>query len=94
MIKALAEKTGWTKVEPSKEEKERLKEGMEIFRQALTEDAKTERERGSGLPEDWRNRKFTDMTIKTIDPKTGEVKPIKHYGLPPGAENRLIGAFT
>ena len=93
MIKALAKKTGWTRVELSKEEKERLKEGMEISGQAI-EDAKREREKGSGLPEDWRNRRFKDMTIATIDPETGEVKPIKHYGLPPGAENRPMGAFT
>jgi hypothetical protein len=94
MMKVLAEEKGWTKVELSEKEKKRLKKGMEIFWQVLADDEKTERERGPGLPEDWRNRRFKDITIEAIDPKTGEVKPIEHYGLPLGAENRLMGAFT
>jgi len=70
MIKCLtaAEKTGWTEVRLSKEEKERLKGGMEIFEQALAEDARAERERGSGLPEDWRNRKLNLLSIMVFHP--------------------------
>ena len=36
----------------------RLKEGIAKFRQALEEDEKERRERGSGLPSDWGNRIF------------------------------------
>jgi len=43
-----------------KEEKEkgdqRLKEGIEKFREALEQDAKEAAARGSGLPKDWRSR--------------------------------------
>ena len=43
-----------------KEQKEkgdqRLKEGVEKFREALEQDAKAVATRGSGLPKDWRNR--------------------------------------
>ena len=35
---------------------QRLKEGMEKFREALEQDAKEAAARGSGLPKDWRNR--------------------------------------
>lgn len=36
----------------------RFKEGFAKMRQAFEEDEKRERERGSGLPADWRNRVF------------------------------------
>lgn len=43
-----------------KEQKEkgdqRLKEGIEKFREALEQDAKEAAARGSGLPKDWRSR--------------------------------------
>jgi len=43
-----------------KEQKEkgeqRLKPGIEKFREALEQDAKEAAARGSGLPKDWRNR--------------------------------------
>lgn len=35
---------------------QRLKEGIEKFREALEQDAKEAAARGSGLPKDWRNR--------------------------------------
>jgi len=35
---------------------QRLKEGMEKFREALEQDARTIATRRSGLPKDWRNR--------------------------------------
>jgi len=31
------------------------------------------------------------MTIEVTDPKTGKFIPVKHYGLPRGAENWLMG---
>jgi len=47
---------------PFKERKEkgdqRLKEGIEKFREALEQDAKEAAARGSGLPKDWRSRIF------------------------------------
>ncbi|GAI08385.1 unnamed protein product, partial [marine sediment metagenome] len=35
---------------------QRLKEGIEKFREALEQDAKEAAARGSGLPKDWRSR--------------------------------------
>ena len=35
---------------------QRLKEGIEKFREALEQDARTIATRRSGLPKDWRNR--------------------------------------
>lgn len=37
---------------------QRLKEGIEKFREALEQDAKEAAARGSGLPKDWRSRIF------------------------------------
>ena len=37
-------------------DEQRLKAGMEKFREALEQDAKEAAARGSGLPKDWRNR--------------------------------------
>lgn len=37
----------------------RLKESWNKFKEALEQDAKEERERGSGLPKDWRSRILT-----------------------------------
>ena len=42
---------------PQKEKDEqRLKAGIEKFREALEQDAKEAAARGSGLPKDWRSR--------------------------------------
>ncbi|PIR02611.1 MAG: hypothetical protein CO031_00205 [Candidatus Nealsonbacteria bacterium CG_4_9_14_0_2_um_filter_37_38] len=87
IMKDLPEKMEWKPVELNEEQKERLKKGMEMFQQALAEDAK--KEKGFILPKDLIF--FRDMTIEVTDPKTGKFIPVKHYGLPRGAENWLMG---
>ena len=42
--------------EQKEEGDQRLKEGIEKFREALEQDAKEAAARGSGLPKDWRSR--------------------------------------
>lgn len=40
----------------NKAERQRLREGMQKFREALKQDAKEVATRGSGLPKDWRSK--------------------------------------
>lgn len=39
-----------------KQDKERIKAGLEKFKEAMVKDEKEEASRGSSLPKDWRNR--------------------------------------
>lgn len=48
--------TGMAFKERKEKGDQRLKEGIEKFREALEQDAKEAAARGSGLPKDWRSR--------------------------------------
>jgi hypothetical protein len=47
---------GYKKHHANSAEKKRAHEGAQKMCQALAEDEKEERQRGSGLPEDWQNK--------------------------------------
>ena len=83
MTKIEVKRGSWRPIEA--EDTERIKEGVAKMRQALEEDEKRERERGSGLPWDWRNR-----VLRVVSPATGEAVIPMHYGLPPGASQHMM----
>ena len=50
--------SSWEEEQATPEIKQRVHEGFVKFKEALEQDEREARERGSGLPKDWRNRIF------------------------------------